>query len=448
MLGPEKLKQLADAALAHSKAEQTEILLRATDTALSRFANNAIHQNVFESNVTLRVRVILGKRTGVAESNDISAEGIKRAVDMARAIAQLQPENPQNAPLPPPRAAPPVNAYFAQTAECTPETRARAIEQICRAAAAQKFIAAGAYRAAVHENAVANSLGAWAYHVGTIADLHTVTLNDAGTASGFASDASPDARALDVAQVARTALDKAQRSQNPIALAPGEYTVVLEPEAVASVLQYTAWNTFNALAVQEERSFVRGRRGEQLFSPLVSVYDDGNARDTFALPFDFEGTPRQKVTLIEKGCAQAVVYDTFTARRDGVASTGHSLPAPNLVGPLPQHLFLAPGAASRAELIASVARGILVTRFWYTRVVHPLHVVMTGLTRDGTFLIENGQVTLPVKNLRFTSSYLDVLKNTRAVGRETKLIHDERAAMSFRAPALAVDGFNFTGVTQ
>jgi predicted Zn-dependent protease len=448
MLGQEKLEQLADAALGYSKADQTEVVLRSTDSALSRFANNTIHQNVFESNVTLRVRVILGKRTGVSESNDISAEGVKRAVDMARAIAQLQPENPQNASLPQPLTPQSVDAFAAATAECSAETRARAIEQICRLAAAQKWIAAGAYRTDVHEFAVANSLGARMYHCGTIADLHTVVMNDAGTASGFASDASPDSRKIDAAAVARTALDKAQRSLNPIALAPGEYTVVLEAEAVASVLQYTAWYTFNALAVQEERSFVRGRRGQELFSPLVSVYDDGNARESFALPFDYEGVPRQRVVFVEQGIARDVVYDTFTARRDNVASTGHSQPAPNLSGPVPQHLFLTPGDKSREELIASVARGILVTRFWYTRVVHPLHVMMTGLTRDGTFLIENGQVTLPVKNLRFTSSYIDVLKNTRAVGRETKLMHDERTEMSFRAPALVVDGFNFTGVTQ
>lgn len=448
MLGPEKLKQLADAALVHSRADQTEVIVRATDGALTRFANNAIHQNVFESNVTLRVRVILGKRSGVAEGNDISPEGVKRAVDTARAIAQLQPENPQNALLPQPLEPQTVAAYVVATAECTPEMRARSIEQICRHAAAQKLVAAGAYRTDVHEIAVANSLGAWVYHTRTIADLHTVVMNEAGTASGFASDASPDTRTLDAGAVARTALDKAQRSQNPIALAPGEYTVVLEPEAVASVLQYLAWDTFNALAVQEERSFVRGRHGETVFSPLVSVYDDGCSRESFALPFDFEGVPRKRVSFVEQGVARDVVYDTFTARRDNVASTGHSQPAPNLVGPVPQHLFLAPGDKNREELTAQVTRGILITRFWYTRVVHPLHVMMTGLTRDGTFLIENGQVTLPVKNLRFTSSYIDVLKNARAVGRETKLMHDERTDMSFRAPALVVDGFSFTGVTQ
>jgi PmbA protein len=448
MLGQNKLEQLAETALSHSKADQTEIVSYVTDSSLSRFANNAIHQNVFESNATLRVRVILGKRTGVAESNDISPEGVKRTVDMARAIAQLQPENPENAPLPPPLAPSRVDAFVAHTAQCSPETRARVIGEVCRQAAAQKLLAAGAFRTDAYEIAVANSLGAFVYHQGTVADLRTVMLNEAGTASGYASSASPDVRRIDGDAVARTALDKALRAQNPIALAPGEYTVVLESDAVASILQYLAWNTFNALAVQEERSYVRGQRGELLFSPLVNIYDDGTARDGFALPFDHEGVPRQRVVFVEQGIARDVVYDTFTARRDHVASTGHSLPAPNLQGPMPRHLYFAPGDKNRDELIASVPRGILVTRFWYTRLVHPFHVMMTGLTRDGTFLIENGQLTLPVKNLRFTSSYIDALKNTRAVGRETKWMRDEQYDMNFCAPAIVVEGFNFTGVTQ
>lgn len=448
MLGSEKLKQLADAALGHSKAEQTEVLLHGTDSSLSRFANNTIHQNVFESNVTLRVRVLLGKRTGVAESNDISPEGVKRAVDMARAIAQSQPEAPDNPPLPPFVPAPRVDAYVARTADYTPEARARTIAGMCKQAASQKLLAAGAFRTDAYELAVANSLGMFQFHQGTVADLHTVVMNDAGTTSGYASFSAPDVRAVDADGVARAAIDKAVRSQNPIALAPGEYTVVLEPAAVAMMLQYLAWNTFNALAVQEERSYVRGRRGEMSFSPAVTLYDDGLATDGYPSPFDHEGVPRQRVMLVENGVAREVVYDTFTARRDNVQSTGHSLPAPNIQGPVPRNLFLAGGESARQDLYASVQRGILITRFWYTRVVHPLHVMMTGLTRDGTFLIENGQVSLPVKNLRFTTSYIDALKNTRAVGRETQLVRDEWYGMNFRAPAIVVDGFNFTGVTQ
>lgn len=448
MLGYDKLKQLAESSLALSKADQTEIVLQTVDASLSRFANNTIHQNVFESNATARVRVIFGKRTGVAETNDISSEGMARAIGTARAIAQAQAESPTNPALPETLPAPRVDAFFARTAECSPEARAQVISRLCKQAASQKLIAAGAFHTDAYEIAVANSLGAFQFHQATVADLHTVVMNEQATASGYASASSPDVRAIDGDYVARTAIDKAVRSQNPIALAPGEYTVVLEPAAVAMMLQYLAWHTFNALAVQEERSYVRGKKGELVFSPAVTCFDDGASLEGYASPFDHEGVPRQKVMFIENGVARDVVYDTFTARRDHTQSTGHSLPAPNVQGPLPRNMFLAGGDKAFDELIASVQRGILITRFWYTRVVAPLNVMMTGLTRDGTFLIENGQVSLPVKNLRFTTSYIDALKNTRAVGRDTKLFRDEMFGMNFRAPALVVDGFNFTGVTQ
>jgi PmbA protein len=154
------------------------------------------------------------------------------------------------------------------------------------------------------------------------------------------------------------------------------------------------------------------------------------------------------VTFIENGIARGVVYDSFTAGKEGKQSTGHSLPDPNAFGPIPMHMFMSTGAAAKEEMIRSLTRGVLVTRFWYTRVVHPLHVTMTGMTRDGTFLIENGQVTQPIKNMRFTTSYFDALKNTRQIGRDTKLVREEWMGRTFRAPAILVDGFNFTGVTQ
>jgi predicted Zn-dependent protease len=396
----------------------------------------------------LRVRLIFGKRTGVAESNDLSSEGISRTVGMARAIAQSQPESPANPPLPQVPTAPHVDSFFAQTADCSAETRARAIASLTKQAVANKLVAAGAFRTDAFEIALVNSLGVSQYHQGTVADFHTVIMNEAGTASGYAVSSSPDIRAINANAVAQTAIDKALRSQNPIAIPAGDYTVILEPPAVASIMQYLGWQTFNALAVQEERSFVRGKRGQQVFSDLITMYDDGSSREGHPSPFDSEGVPRKHTMFIEKGIARELAYDTFTARRDNVPSTGHSLPAPNVEGPMPANLFIAPGDKTREELIRSVQRGILVTRFWYTRVVHPLQVMMTGLTRDGTFLIENGQVSLPVKNLRFTTSYIEALRKTIAVGRDTQLLYDDRMKMGLRAPTLVVDQFSFTGVTQ
>jgi PmbA protein len=446
MLGLEKIKALTETALNYSKADQTEIIISSGDYALSRFANNSIHQNVAETNTEIRVRVVLGKRIGVAEGNDLSADAIKRTVDTARAIAQLQPENKNFQGLPPPQPIPPVNAFVDATANFSPDARARVIDIFCRQARAKRLTAAGAFRTDARELAVANSLGTFAYHPQTIADLHVAMLADSG--SGYAEAASPDAREFDAEALAQEAMDKASRARNPITLPPGEYTVLLEEYAVADLMDYLAFMSFNALAVQEARSFMAGNFGNRVMDEAVTIWDDGDAPNTFALPFDYEGVPKQRVNFIENGIARAVVYDSATANKEGKQSTGHSLPAPNSFGPLPQHMFLAPGDASREDLLRSVERGVLVTRFWYTRVVHPLRVVMTGMTRDGTFLIEKGAVTLPVKNLRFTTSYVDALANVRAIGRETKLLRHDWYSFSRRIPALVLDGFNFTGVTQ
>ncbi|MGB8648566.1 MAG: TldD/PmbA family protein [Anaerolineae bacterium] len=446
MLGPDKVKELTQQALAFSKADQTEVLVTATDSALTRFANNAIHQNVAESNASVRVRVVLGKRIGVAESNDLSPEGLRRAVEIARAIAQLQPENPDFTSLPHPLPIAGAESYVQQTADYSPEARARVVESICRQSGASKLTAAGAYKTASFEIAIANSFGLFAYHPGTVADLHTAVMSDSG--SGYASAASPDVRDLNGEALAREAIDKAMRSRNPITLQPGAYTVLLEEYAVSDVVDFLGTLSFNALAVQEERSFMRGRLGERVMDEKVTLGDDALASDTFAVPFDYEGVPSQPVTFVENGIARGVVYDSSTAGKEGKQSTGHSLPAPNPWGPMPLHMYMRPGQSSREEMIRGVERGVLVTRFWYTRVVHPLHVTITGMTRDGTFLIEHGEVTQPLKNMRFTTSYLDALNHVLQIGRETKLFHSDWAGMSVRVPALLVDGWEFTGVTQ
>jgi PmbA protein len=446
MLGIEKVHEVTQLALAASKADQTEVVVMTTDSALTRFANNYVHQNVYESNGAFRIRVVLGKRVGVAESNDLSPDGIRRAVETARVLAQLQRENPEFGGLPPPQPIGHVEAYVTATANSSPEARALVVRAICQQANANKLTAAGAFKTESYELAVANSLGTFAYHPGTIADLHTVMMGD--SASGYASAASPDVRDLNGETLAREAIDKALRSRNPIALQPGEYTVLLEENAVSDLLEYLGLLAFNALAVQEDRSFMKDHLGEKLMSEAVTIGDDGLSPDTFAVPFDFEGVPKQRVTMIDKGVARGVVYDSFTATKEGKQSTGHSLPAPNTIGPIPMHMFLSAGPSTKQEMIGSVERGVLITRFWYTRVVHPLHVTMTGMTRDGTFLIEHGEVTQPVKNMRFTTSYLDAMKNARQVGRDTKLVREEWVGRTFRAPAILVDGFSFTGVTQ
>jgi predicted Zn-dependent protease len=246
--------------------------------------------------------------------------------------------------------------------------------------------------------------------------------------------------------ISSEAVEKALRSRHPRELPPGRYPVILEEYAVADMMSTLAYLGFGALSVQEGRSFMTDRFGEQIMNPTISIWDDGLDSTGLPMPFDFEGVPRQRVDLIKEGVAAAVVYDSYTAGREGKASTGHGLPAPNTFGPIPTHMFMAPGEASKEEMLASIERGLWVTRFHYTRPVHPKLAIITGMTRDGTFLIEKGEMAYPIKNLRFTQSYIEALANVEQVCRETRLVENWFGAT--RIPALKVAEVEFTGATE
>ncbi len=446
MLGPDKIRELTDQVLAFSKADQAEVLFQGTDAALTRFANSSIHQNVAETDTNVRVRVVYGKRIGVASGNDLSPDALKSVVDTARAIAQHQRDNPDFRSLPSAQPIPAVGAWVERTAHFSPEQRAQVVGVLCKRSKEKGLAAAGAFSTTSFEVAVANSLGVFAYHPGTVAEINTVMQGDGG--SGYASFTHQDATQVNAEALAEDAVGKALKARHPTDLPAGEYTVLLEEYAVTDLLDFLGRLSFTSLAVQEDRSFMKGKFGEKVMDPRVTLWDDGNSPETIPLPFDFEGMPRQKVTFVENGVARDVIYDSATAEREGKQSTGHSLPAPNAVGPFPMHMFLAPGSAPKREMIKSVERGVWVTRFWYTRPVHPMKVLITGMTRDGTFLIERGEITRPVKNFRFTTSYLDALNNVRAIGSEARLFYDDWSGASRRVPALLVDGFRFTGATE
>ncbi len=444
MLGRDHVQRLLEDALRRSPAEQTEIVLLAGDEALTRFANSGIHQNVAETNAEVRVRAVVGKRAGVAVSNRLEPDALARTLETATAIARLQPENPDFPGLAPPQPAEPAHAFSETTAAYSPEQRARAVKAICDLAVERGLVASGAFSTRATELAVANSLGLFAYDAGTRAHLTTVVMSD--DSSGYAERAAVDARAIDAEALGREAVDKAVRGRNPVAVEPGEYRVILQPYAVEEMLSYLAYVGLGALAVQEGRSFLGGRFGEQLVAPSVDLWDDGRDPRGLPLAFDFEGVPKQRVSFFERGVARDVVYDRQTAARAGRASTGHALPAPNTAGPLPTNLFLGAGDASDADLLAGVERGIWVTRFWYVNVVHPTRTVLTGMTRDGTFLIEHGEITRPIRNLRFTTSVLDALASVERIGRAPLLIQSWLGGSL--VPALRVGRFTFTGATQ
>ncbi len=447
MLGEARMAEIAQQVLRVSEADQTEVAVTRNASHLTRFAANTIHQNVSETDVTIRVRSVIDNKTGVASGNELDEAGLKRIVGAAETIARFQKANPDFRSLPGPAPIRAVDAFVEETASTTPMDRAEGAERILTLSRSKGLEAAGAFATDDQELYIANSLGVGAYHRGTVASVLTVIMGE--SSSGYGAAGSIDVGDIDTEAVGRAAVEKAIRSRNPESIEPGAYTVILEEEAVADMLFYLGYMGFGALAVQEERSFLSGKIGQKVTGEKITIWDDGLDPRGIPLPFDFEGVPKRKVVLIENGIARSAVHDSFTAgREEGATSTGHALPMPNTFGPLPINLFMAPGDATKEEMLASIERGIWVTRFHYTNIVHPVKTILTGMTRDGTFLIENGEITRPLKNLRFTQSVLEAFARVDMLGAELKLVKDEWNPLGTCAPALKIDGFQFTGTTE
>ena len=448
MLGRQETQRLLKRTLSLSPADETETVLLGLDEQLTRFANNTIHQHVAEANRHLVVRAILGRRAGVATTNDLTEAGLERAVESAVTAAELLPEDPDFPGLPEPVDVPEVLAFDEPTAGCGPAERAKPVSVICRLAEEAGCIAAGAFRTSIHEYAVANSHGLFVHHPATMADFTTVVMMD--DSSGYAADASWKMDEVDVVAQGRGAIDQALRSRNPQPIEPGVYPVVLGPHATHDLLETLSFNA-GADPVHEGRSWMSERQGEQLLSPLISIWDDGLDQAGWPLPFDFEGMPRRRVEIVRDGVVGEAVYDRARAAQAGKRTTGHALPAANpfnqwlnsaRLGPVPLHAFMGTGESTLEEMIAGVEHGLYVSRFWYTRTVHPREAVITGMTRDGVFLIEDGELTTPVRDLRFTQSYVEALAGTEAVGREAHRLWADPGIIS--APALKLSAFNFT----
>ncbi len=436
MLGKTQALELLDIALASAKADQAEAFIYASREALTRFAESVIHQNVAESDVTVSARAVAGKRIGCARGNQTSRGEIAAVAERAQALAEIAAEDADFVSLPEPGEYGEADAYCEATAACTPEQRAEIAAAIVEVCSQRGCRASGSISTEAAELAVANSLGIRAHARMTPAAVVLVASVD--EASGYAEWRGQDISRLDPAALAARACEKCLASRGAEPIAPGEYTVILEPPAVGDMIAFLGYMGFGALAFQEGRSFMSGRLGEKIVGENITIYDDPLDPRALPLPFDWEGAPARKVTLIENGVAKGVVYDSYTAHKEGKKSTGHATPAPSTYGPYPSHLFLAPGEASLDDMIASTDRGILVTRFHYTNIVHEKETIITGMTRDGTFLIEEGKVTRPLKNLRFTQSIVEALSQVSMIGKDAVLT--EHAFV----PALKVDKFAFT----
>ncbi len=438
------LAKAAVAAALHDDVTEVEALVMADHSALTRFANSEIHQNVAETSLTLNLRVVIGRRVGVASSGRTDAEGLRRLAEQATSIARVVEELDDWGGLPGPTTIDDLPAAYSQaTAEAGPELRAAAARAVIGAADDVGVVAYGSFATGTESMAVANSRGVRAAGTRTTSHLITVSMGpDGGT--GYAEGAAVDATTIDAAALGREAASKARATANAVAIEPGDYAVVLEEHAVLDLLETLGYLGFSALAVQEDRSFFEP--GKRIGSELVTVFDDGCDPAGLPFNFDFEGVAKRRVELLDHGVCREVVYDAQTAARDGVVSTGHGFPAPNPWGPIPYNMVMEPGATPRDELIAGLDRGLLVTRFHYTNPVHPKLAIVTGMTRDGTFLVENGAIVGPVRNLRYTQSYLEALAGTVAVASERRTLKGFMGSMV--VPAVRIDGWSFTGATE
>jgi PmbA protein len=438
------LEAVLDAALDTPGADEVEVRVTRSWGGLARFARSSIHQHVATEDATVAVRVAVGTQVGTASSNDATAAGAAAVAGRALAAARVAPPDPAYPGLAGPAPLPAVPRRFdPETAAASPARRAEAVARLLGALGTTQE-AAGAVSSSATEAALATSAGARHLGRATRAGLSAVVSTRA--ASGHTEDAAVSLDALDPAAAGAEAADTCARASDPGDVEPGTWTVVLGPSAVMTLLEHLALTAFAGKAFNEGRSAFSGRLGETVASSLVSVADDALADGAIGLPFDDEGTPRQRVELVTDGVATGVVHDRASAAAAGLTSTGHGLAAPNPWGPLALHLVLAPGRSSVGELVGGVERGLWVTRFWYTRTVNPKQTVITGMTRDGTFLIEDGRLGAPVRNLRFNQSILEALASCDGVGDRLRTCVDELG--DSRAPAVRLRSFVFTSVSD
>ncbi|MBL7032955.1 MAG: TldD/PmbA family protein [Candidatus Delongbacteria bacterium] len=425
---------------------ETETVYSSGTQDLSRFANNEIRQNISQGSESLAIRTIIDGKSGVVSTGRLDTESIQRAVEQAVASARLQKADPECLPLQEQLEIKEQTRVDEETAALSPEDKAEAIRQVVDGLAGQKLEAAGIFSNSNSQFAIGNSNGMFHHHAATDAEF-SITVSDGGEVSGWAESISRRVADLDTNALATEAIEIYRRALNPEPIDPGEYTVVLPPAAVTDFLLFLTWLGFGGQDYLEGTSPLSGKLGEQIAGSNITILDDPFHDRMSSAPFDGEGLPKKTLPFIEEGVLRQVAHDRRTANRSGLTSTGHGFPAPNPNGGYPTNLCLQPGEATIEEMIASTERGLLVTHFHYTNVVNPRDLSLTGMTRDGVFRIEDGKLTRPVHNLRFTDSVLRILNQVEMIGRDTNYASAFFGG-GFVVPALKVNGFKFSSTTN
>jgi len=428
-------------AITKSGADQTELVCESEEFYLTRFAENLIHQNMGRSDSTIWCRAIFGKKIGVSRSNDPTLEGISKLINAAEEIARNQKEDPdfQSLTSHPGRSKSP--GFYDSTFGYSAGNRADVISDIVKRAKSESLSCAGTFQTSGTSLAVVNSLGTENFARNTEYRF-TLTASGNNGLSGWSQAAGRDVGKFDFKTVSQRALDKASFQGEPVSLDPGTYTVILEPDAVANFLLFLAFLGFGGKLLHQHRSFMSGKIGEKIMGDNITITEDPFNPAIEYLPFDYEGVPKRKVVMVENGIARAGVYNSYYANLDGTESTGHALPPDNSYGPYPKAMVIDPGDSSAEEMIRSTEYGIYITRFWYLNFLNPMRTMVTGYTRDGTFLIENGKITRPVVDMRVQQSMLEAFSNVETLSSERRLIPQYGALML--VPFMKIKEFNLT----
>jgi predicted Zn-dependent protease len=441
--------EIAERALSLVAGGEAEVFVGTERSGFARYAGSEVHQPTLVDDASVQLRVVEGRRAGIATTNRTDDDGLAELARRAGEVVASASEDPDVVPPPLPTEYPAVAGYDEATAALEAGDQARLAAAAIDAAA--DIALYGYFTSGVCEAAIAATTGLRASQRTTDATCLALAASDG--ASGYAMRTSWRVGEIDPAGVAREAAAKAERTHGAVAIAPGRYRAVLEPYALADLLAWFSFDSLNGLGFLEERSYFTGRIGERAFDAKLTLLDDG--LDPAGLPraFDFEGTPKQRVLLVEEGVVRGPVWDRATAARAGRDSTGHALPAASRsFGPMPTNLVVSPGEAeSTDELAELVGDGVYVTRLHYLSVVNPREATITGMTRDGTFRIRDGKVAEPLANLRFTVALPEVLAELPGLTKDTLLVnesdfYDERWAYGHRVPAIAAASFNVTGV--
>ena len=424
-------------------AGEAEVHIDETTDALTRFANNGIHQNVAEQGLTISIRTATDGRTARATTNRTDEDSLRGAIEASLSLAHSQPRDPRLLPMPGRQRYRSVSRFVAQTAALMPEDRARAVRRVCDLAGRRGQVAAGIFASGQMQTAMGNSRGLFAAYRQTRAEF-SVTMQEEG-ATSWAKANSASVAGFNSLELAQRASDKAHRSTGPRELEPGRYTVILEPAAVLDLVGFLFYD-FAATALEDKRSCLNGRMGKRVFGKNITILDDVYNPLQLGAPFDGEGLPRQRVLLVDSGVPKNLVYSRYAARRARKKPTGHGFPLPNEYGEAPMNLVFSGGKASFDQMITSTERGLLATRLWYIREVDPYEKVLTGMTRDGLFLVERGRVTTAVRNFRFNQSILEMLRNVELLGPAVRATGEE--AFEMVVPAMKIGDFRFTEVTK